>query len=353
MDQIQKQPWGALDSGEQIHLYTLRNSQGVETSITNYGGRVVTLKTPDREGNFDDIVLGFESLDGYLGKNPYFGAVVGRYANRIANGRFRLNGATHTLACNNGPNALHGGLEGFDKVAWQAREISNGSAPALELRYHSKDGEEGYPGNLDVTVTYALTADNALNIEYRATTDQDTVLNLTNHSYFDLAGHGSGGILEHRVTINAEKFTPVNADIIPTGELRAVEGTPFDFRKPTPIGARIDEPEEQLLYGHGYDHNFVLNRNAGGPTLAARVLEPSRGRILEVHTTEPGIQFYTGNHLGAGVKGKGDWVCGFRCAFCLETQHFPDSPNHPNFPSTELKAGQLYHSTTIFKFSVD
>ena len=353
MSAITRDPWGSLPSGEQIGLYTFRNGSGVEARITNFGGRIVTLKTPDRDGNFEDIVLGFDNLDGYLRDNPYFGALVGRYANRIANGEFRLNGKTYRLARNNGPNALHGGLKGFDKVAWNATEISTADGPGLELKYSSRDGEEGYPGNLDVKVTYTLNESDELRIDYEATTDQDTVLNLTNHSYFDLRGQAAGEILEHRVTIHADQFTPVNSNLIPTGELRNVEGTPFDFRQPAEIGARIGERDDQLEYAQGYDHNFVLDRTGSGPSVAARVTEPTSGRVLEVLTTQPGVQFYTGNHLDGTVRGKGGTVYGVRFGFCLETQHFPDSPNQPNFPSTELKAGERYRGTTIFRFSVE
>lgn len=352
MSQIKRRNWGRLGSGEQIALYTLRNSKGMEAAITNYGGRVVTLKVPDRDGRLEDVVLGFDDLNGYLEKNPYFGALVGRYANRIANGEFTLNGTTYKLARNNGKNALHGGLKGFDQAVWNAREIAGAAGPAVELTYLSKDGEEGYPGNLNVTVTYSLSENNELKIDFDATSDKDTVLNLTNHSYFDLAGHSAGNILDHRVLIYADKFTPVDENLIPTGELRSVEQTPFDFRKATAIGARIGERDEQLRYGAGYDHNFVLNRPGETPSLAARVVDPSSGRVMEVLTTEPGVQFYTGNHLDA-IRGKGGALYGFRFAFCLETQHFPNSPNQPNFPSTELKPGQRYHGITVFRFSVD
>jgi aldose 1-epimerase len=353
MGGISKQHWRTLSSGEEIELYTLRNSKGIETTITNYGGRVVTLKTPDRAGRFCDVVLGFDLLDGYLQKNPYFGAIVGRYANRIANGEFKLDGQTYKLACNDGPNALHGGLKGFDKVVWGAAEISTNKQPALQLRYVSKDGEEGYPGNLTVAVVYALTDQDELRIDFDAITDKDTVVNLTNHSYFDLSGEASGNILDYEITIDADRFTPVNTNLIPTGELRKVDGTPFDFRKPAPIGSRIDEKDEQLQLGIGYDHNYVLNRSSDELLLAARVLDPKSGRVLEVLTTEPGVQFYSGNHLDGTVKGKGGVVYKFRSGFCLETQHFPDSPNHPEFPSTLLRPGQRYKSSTVFKFSVE
>ncbi len=350
---ITKKHWRSLSTGEEIDLYTLRNAQGMEATITNYGGRLVTLCTPDRNGKLDDVVLGFDNLNGYLEKNPYFGALVGRYANRIAKGEFSLNGKTYKLARNNSENSLHGGIRGFDKVVWTGNEFTSAAGPALKLTYLSKDGEEGYPGNLTVAVTYSLNDDHELKIDYEATTDKDTVINLTNHSYFDLCGQAAGTILDHEVTINADRFTPVNSHLIPTGELKAVQGTPFDFRRPTRIGAHIDEKDEQLQYGQGYDHNYVLNRSGNGLSSAARVREPKSGRVLEVLTTQPGMQFYTGNHLDGTVTGKGGTVYGFRFGFCLETQHFPDSPNQPKFPSAVLKTGQKYQGTTIFKFSVE
>lgn len=351
MTELNKQQWGITPEGEPVQLYTLRSDTGIEATVTNYGGRLATLKTPDRHGRFGDIVLGFDTLEGYLHKNPYFGALVGRYANRIANGRFTLNGRTYTLPQNNGTNSLHGGYKGFDKVVWRASEAQRNGAPALELRYLSRDGEEGYPGNLEVTVTYSLSKD-TLEIDYEAASDQDTVINLTNHSYFDLSGSQAGKILDYEVTINADRFTPVNANLIPTGELRKVEGTPFDFRQAAAIGSRIDEKDQQLEYGIGYDHNFVLNRTGEGPTLAARAVDPESGRFIEVLTTQPGMQFYTGNHLDGSVTGKRGKMYGFRSGFCLETQHFPDSPNQPAFPSTKLTPGQRYRSTTIFRFGV-
>lgn len=353
MSGITKQHWGNGPSGEQVDLYTLRDSKGLEATITNYGGRIVKLKTPDRNGKFEDIVLGFDDLNGYFGKNPYFGALLGRYANRIANGEFQLDGKAYKLARNNGPNALHGGLKGFDKVVWTARQISTAKHPGLELKYLSKDGEEGFPGNLNVTVVYTLTDENELKIDYEATTDKDTVINLSNHSYFDLSGQSAGKIMDDQVMINADKFTPVNSNLIPTGELRSVAGTPFDFRKPTAIGARINENDQQLNYGMGYDHNFILNRTGDGPSLAAKVTDPDSGRVIEVFTTQPGIQFYTGNHLDGTVRGKGGTLYKPRFAFCLETQHFPNSPNQPDFPTTELKPGQQFHEITIFKFSIE
>jgi aldose 1-epimerase len=353
MNGLQKELWGSLPTGTPIYLYTLRNSSGVEARITTFGGRLVSLKTPDRNGEVGDIVLGFDTLDGYLQKNPYFGALVGRYANRIAKGEFRLNGTQYSLARNNGENSLHGGWKGFDKAVWTFRENASDNPPSLELNYLSVDGEEGYPGNLHTSVRYTLTDANELRIEYDATTDKDTVLNLTNHSYFDLSGKANGKIVECIMMINADRFTPVNSHLIPTGELRAVDGTPFDFREPTMIGARIDNQDEQLAFGSGYDHNFVLNSNSDVPTLAARASDPQSGRILEVLTTQPGMQFYTGNHLDGAVKGKGGVTYGFRSGMCFETQHFPDSPNQPGFPSTELKPGKRYRSTTIFRFATD
>ncbi|HLH03919.1 MAG TPA: aldose epimerase family protein [Bryobacteraceae bacterium] len=346
MIDIEHERWGELSSGKPIELYRLRNGNGLEAQITNYGGRLVSLKTPDRAGKLGDLVLGFDNLAGYLAKNPYFGALVGRYANRIAHGEFSLNGTRYRLARNNGENALHGGIIGFDKVRWDASEIEDG----LELRYLSRDGEEGYPGNLQVRARYRLSSRNELAIEYEAETDRDTVLNLTNHSYFDLSGEGAGSIVDHEVTIHADRFTPVNAHLIPTGELKPVEGTPFDFRKPTRIGARIDEKDEQLAYAIGYDHNYVLDGN-GTLTPAARAVDHGSGRVLEVATTQPGMQFYTGNHLDGSVVGKHGRPYVFRSGFCFETQHFPDSPNQPNFPSTVLRPGEKFRSVTVFRFS--
>lgn len=353
MTELTEARWGALPTGEEIKLYTFRNASGVEISITNYGGRIVTIKVPDRDGRFADIALGFDDLDGYLRKNPYFGALIGRYANRIAKGEFKLDGKTYQLPRNNGENSLHGGLKGFDKIAWTSRSTSNEHGPALRLEYVSVDGEEGYPGTLTAIVTYSLTDANELRIDYEATTDKNTVLNLTNHSYFDLSGQGSGKILDHIATIYADRFTPVNAHLIPTGELRPVAETPFDFRQPKRVGERIDQDDGQLKYGVGYDHNYVLNRNGDGLQLASRVMDPGSGRTIEAFTTEPAMQFYTGNHLAESlVRGKGGVVYGFRSAFCLETQHFPDSPNQPEFPSTELKPGERFQQTTVFRFSV-
>jgi aldose 1-epimerase len=349
---IAHKSFGKSPDGSEITLYTLTNANGMEVGIINYGAIVVSVKVPDRSGKFADVVLGFDSLDGYEADNPYFGAIVGRYGNRIAKGEFKLDGKTYTLAKNNGPNSLHGGTKGFNKVVWSARDASKPGLPAVHLTYVSKDGEEGYPGNLTVDVTYTLTAQNELKIDYALTADKDTVANVTNHSYFNLAGEGSGDILKHELTLNAGKFTPVDDTLIPTGELKPVAGTPFDFGKPTAIGARIEQDDQQLKYGKGYDHNWVLNRAAGAAiSLAARLHDPSSGRTLEVWTTQPGVQFYSGNFLDGTIHGKSGHVYGPRTGLCLETQHFPDSPNHPNFPTTTLKAGGRLHSTTIFKFS--
>ncbi|MFL6449315.1 MAG: aldose epimerase family protein [Bryobacteraceae bacterium] len=348
---IRRETWGTDSSGQAVSLYTLTNSAGTEAKITDFGGRIVSLKTADRNGSFTDVVLGFDNLDGYLKKNPFFGALVGRYANRIANGRFELNGHTYELARNNGPNALHGGSRGFDKVVWESQIVDTGNGLALELEYLSKDGEEGYPGTLKAWVTYSLNENNELGIQYRASTDKDTVLNLTNHSYFDLTGQFAGNILDHHVTIHADRFTPVDSNLIPTGELRDVSGTPFDLRHGERIGAHIDEDYEQLKLGWGYDHNFVLNGH--GLRLAASVVDPATGRKLEVLTTQPGVQFYTGNRLDGSVTGKGGVTYKFRFGFCLETQHFPDSPNKPDFPSTVLKPGDQFHETTIFRFTTE
>jgi aldose 1-epimerase len=348
---MQKQGFGTED-GQTVDLYILTNESGFEAAITNYGGTVVSLKVPDRSGKLADVVLGYDSVNEYANGKSYFGAIIGRYGNRIAHGTFELGGVTYTLAENNGENHLHGGNQGFNKRLWTAKDVSGGAGPALELTYLSKDGEEGYPGNLSVRVVYTLTSHNELKIAYSATTDKPTILNPTNHSYFNLAGEGNRDILQHQLVINADRFTPVDATLIPTGELRKVKGTPFDFSTPTAIGARINNDDEQLKFGKGYDHNWVLKGGqAGTLALAARVYEPKSGRVLEVWTTQPGVQFYTGNFLNADVHGKGGKTYGFRSALCLETQHFPDSPNHPDFPSTVLEPGQHYHSTTVYKFS--
>jgi aldose 1-epimerase len=343
--------FGKTPAGEAVQIYTLTNAQGMEARITNYGGIVVSLKTPDRNGAFADVVLGHDTLDGYFQNSPYFGALIGRYGNRIAKGEFALDGKTYTLAKNNGPNSLHGGTKGFDQVVWKAEPLNSEDGPALSLTYVSADGEEGYPGTLNVKVVYTLTNDNALRIEYEATTDKKTVLNLTNHSYFNLKDAGATPILDHVLMINADRYTPVDATLIPTGELAPVEGTPFDFRQPTAIGTRIDDDNQQLKFGMGYDHNFVLTRSADGLSLAATVSEPTTGRRMEVLTTQPGVQFYTGNFLDGTITGKGGTKYQQRTALCLETQHFPDSPNQPEFPSAVLEPGQTYQATTLYRFS--
>jgi aldose 1-epimerase len=347
--QLQKQSFGKTPEGAAIDLYVLTNKKGAVVTITNYGGHVTSVRVPDRAGKLADVVLGFDHLEGYLKSTSHFGGIIGRYGNRIAKGAFTLGGQTYTLARNNGENHLHGGIKGFDHVVWQGKEIASKEGPSVEFERVSKDGEEGYPGNLTVRVRYTWTDKNELKIGYSATTDKLTVVNLTNHSYFNLAGAGSGDILGHQLRIAASRFTPVDAGLIPTGELRPVKGTPFDFTKLTAIGERIDHNDEQLKLGRGYDHNFVLN-SPGKLALAAEVHEPKSGRTLEVWTTEPGLQFYAGNFLDGSAKGKGGHAYGFRHGFCLETQHFPDSPNKPKFPSTALKPGAQYRTTTVYKF---
>jgi aldose 1-epimerase len=342
-------PFGKTSDGKAVEIYTLTNANGVEVKAMTYGCIITSLKVPDRAGTFADIVLGYDSLDGYLKDSPYFGAVVGRYGNRIAKGQFTLNGKTYKLATNNGPNHLHGGNKGFDKVLWNATEKSSADGVGVAFSRVSPDGEEGYPGNLQVTVTYTLTDQNELVVDYHAGTDKATPVNLTQHSYFNLAADG-GDILGHQLTIDADRYTPVDDTLIPTGQLANVAGTPFDFRKPTAIGARIDVDHAQLKNGKGYDHNWVLNRTGGGLQHAVRVLEPKSGRVIDIATTEPGVQFYSGNFLDGSIKGKGERVYTHRSGFCLETQHYPDSPNHPNFPSTILQPGQTYSSKTAFTF---
>src|SRR5258708_21684396 len=351
---IRKQSFGKTNSGGQIDLYSLSNQKGMEVSITNFGATIVTLRVADRAGKAADVVLGFDTLEGYETGKSYFGATVGRYANRIGGGTFSIDGKTYTLPKNNGNNTLHGGIVGFNKNVWKVREVPAKDGESLELSYLSLDGEEGFPGNLSVKVVFTVPADrNELKIDYVATTDKDTVLNLSNHSYFNLAGEGSGDILDHVITLHAKKFTPVDKTLIPTGELRDVASTPLDFTSATAIGKRINESYEQLVFGKGYDHNWVLVRSGSGNglTIAAEAYEPKSGRKLEVLTTEPGVQFYSGNFLDGTVKGKGNKAYAQRAAFCLETQHFPDSPNHPNFPSTVLKPNAVFHSQTVFRFS--
>lgn len=344
-----KTPYGRTADGVAVDLYTLANANGMRTAITNYGGIVTSLLVPDRSGRLGDVVLGFDSLEGYLAKHPYFGAICGRCVNRIAKGRFALSGVEYILACNDGENHLHGGLRGFDRAVWQATEVDARDGPALQLRHLSRDGDEGYPGNLDVLVTYTLTDRNELRIDYLATTDRDTVINLSHHGYFNLADGGVTDVLRHEVTIYADRFAATAPDLIPTGELIDVQGTPMDFTRATPIGARIEQNDEQLSNGRGYDHTFML-RGSGQLEPAARVYEPTSGRMMEVLTTEPSVQLYTGNFLDGSNVGKGGVVYRKRHALCLECQHFPDTPNQPQFPSIVLKPGQRYTQTTVYRF---
>jgi aldose 1-epimerase len=342
---VTKQAFGHAPDGTAVDLYSLADGK-IEVRIMTYGGIVVSLRTPDRNGKLDDVVLGCNSVEEYVAQTAHFGGIVGRYANRIGHGSFQLDGHTYSTPKNDGDNTLHGGTRGFDKVVWGAKQISDG----IELTYVSKDGDQGFPGTLTATVRYTLRG-SAFRMEYSATTDKDTVLNLTNHSYFNLKGQGNGDVLKHVLKIDASRMTPVDATLIPTGELKSVEGTPFDFRTPHAVGERIDAENPQLSLGRGYDHNFVLDHPPGELTEAAEAYEPTTGRILRVLTTEPGVQLYTGNFLDGSITGKEGRVYNRRFAFCLETQHFPDSPNHPGFPSTELKPGQKFHSVTVFEFS--
>jgi len=342
---VQKQGFGQLPDGQEVELYVLTNAAGIKARVMTYGATLVSLEVPDRDGNFADITLGCDSLEGYLSASPYFGATVGRYANRIAKGKFTLNGVEYTLAQNNGENHLHGGIQGFDKVIWDAEPVRTEEAVGVKFVYLSKDGEEGYPGNLTCTVTYLLTDNDELRISYEAETDKSTPVNLTHHSYFNLEGQGSGDILDHELMIDADKYTLVDEGLIPTGEIRSAADSPMDFTTPHAIGERIDQVEG------GYDHNFVLRGGGGTLSLAARVYEPDSGRVMEIHTTEPGIQFYSGNFLDGSITGKSGKVYHKHYGFCLEPQHFPDSPNKPNFPSTILRPGDRYMSLTVFKFS--
>jgi aldose 1-epimerase len=344
---ITKQSFGILPDSKEAFLYTLTNANGVSMQVTNYGGIIKSLKVPDRNGKLDDVVLGYDSLSSYVKDTPFFGALIGRYGNRIAKGKFTLDGKEYSLACNDGPNHLHGGVKGFDKVVWEATEIKQDSAVGIKLHRLSKDGEEGYPGNLDVTVTYLLNNNNELSFEYSATTDKATPVNLTQHSYFNLAGQSSGDIKNHEIMINASKYTVVDATLIPTSELRDVKGTPWDFTSSKPIGKDLAATGGNPV---GYDHNFVLNTKSSRE-VAVRVVEPTTGRVLEVFTDEPGVQFYSGNFLTSKYIGKGGKPYAQYDGFCLETQHFPDSPNQPTFPSTILKPGDKYYTKTIYKFS--
>ena len=345
---VTRQPFGKTPDGTQVELFTLSDGTH-EARIATYGGVLVSFKTPDRSGKMSDVVLGFDDVDGYVSNfngpsDAFFGAIIGRYANRIAHGTFTLEGKQYSLPKNNGENTLHGGPHGFNNVAWKAKPVANG----VELSYFSKDGEEGFPGNLTATVRYTLEG-GSLRIEYSATTDKPTVVNLTNHSYFNLAGQGD--ILSHELTLHASRFTPVDAGLIPTGELKPVRSTPFDFREEKAIGSRINENDEQLHLGHGYDHNWVLDHPEDKLAEAAELYDPSTGRVLKVLTDQPGIQFYSGNFLDGSIKGKGGKAYELHAGLCLETQHFPDSPNHPDFPTTEVKPGQRYHTVTVFEFS--
>ena len=349
---ITQAPWGHTPEGQAVELFTLRNAQGAEARISNYGGIVQSLKVPDRIGRLADVVLGYTDLTGYLKETPYFGAIIGRYGNRIGGARFTLEGRSYPLAANNGPNSLHGGLKGFDKIIWSAKTAVTAEGPQLQLGHVSPDGDEGFPGTLKVTTIYTLTEANELKIESLATTDKLTIVNLTHHSYFNLAGEGNGDILGHVLQIHADQTTPVDATLIPTGEFADVTGTPFDFRKPTPIGERIENPDRVLQFGPGYDHNWVIRKPAGELGCQACVVEPGTGRVMEVWSDEPGVQFYAGNFLNGTIRGKSGALYQRRTGFCLEPQHYPDSPNKSNFPSVELKPGQTFRNRIIYKFSV-
>lgn len=346
---ITRDTFGVTTDGVAIDRYTLVNPNGLEADIITYGGTLISLRVPDRSGVLADVVLGFDTLEPYLGEHPYFGSLIGRYANRIAGGRFELNGHSYALACNDGPNHLHGGPHGFHRTVWSAREDASADGSSLELTYLSRDGEEGYPGNLSVTVVYTLTDQDELRIDYTATTDQATIINLTNHSYFNLAGHGN--ILGHELELAASHFLPIDPTSIPLGELRPVQGTPMDFTTPTVIGNQIDVDDEQIRYAQGYDHTWVFDKESGSLEMVGRLSEPTTGRVMEVYTTEPGVQFYSGNLLDGSLTGKGGQIYTKHSGLCLEMQHFPDSPNHPQFPSTVLRPDETYCQTTIYRFS--
>ena len=347
---ITKEAFGKMADGKEASIFTLVNANGFKVRVTNYGAKVVSIEVPDRKGILADVVLGYDKLEQYLVGDKFYGSTVGRYANRIAKGRFKLDSVEYKLAINNAPNSLHGGPFGFHSVLWNAEVIKTAGYPSLKLTYHSPDGEEGYPGNMDVAVIYTWTVDNALKIEYEATSDKNTVCNLTNHSIFNLRGAGNGDILSHELMIAADAFTPVDSTLIPNGEIRPVKGTVMDFNTPIAIGKRINDSYEQLVKGKGYDHNYVLRTNNSLTNLAASVYEPESGRVMEVYTTEPGLQFYSGNFLNGKDTGKGNTKYQFRTGLALETQKFPDSPNQPTFPSTVLKKGDKYTQTCIYKF---
>lgn len=346
-----KMAYGKTPDGTAVSEYSLSNDNGMVVKVIDYGAIVTEVWASDRDGKMADIVLGYDKLEDYIAVTPYFGAVVGRYGNRIAEGIFEINGESFTLAVNNGENHLHGGLIGFDKVVWKSEAYSNKKAAGVKLSYLSKDGEEGYPGNLSVVVVYELNNDNELTVKYEATTDKPTVVNLTNHSYWNLGGQGRGSILNHELTLNAPYFTPVDSGLIPTGEIIAVAGTPMDFTRPKRIGSRIDADCEQLTFGGGYDHNWVLDKTGGGLTFAARLYDSNSGRQMEIYTEEPGIQFYSGNFLDGSIVGKSDATYQYRYGMCLETQHFPDSPNKGHFPTTRLNPGEVYKTKTVHRFS--
>jgi len=348
---IEKQIFGSTKSGAPVDLYTLTNDNGVVVKVTNYGGIITSIVTPDRDGNVGEITLGLDTLEDYLGLHPFFGALVGRYANRIGRGKFTLDGVEYQLVMQDGKNHLHGGTVGFDKVVWEAKSASVDDEVSLTLTYVSADGEEKYPGTLTSTVTYTLNNDNELGIDYQAATDKATVLNLTNHSYFNLAQAET--ILDHVIMINSDSFTVVDEEVIPTGDIRSVEDTALDFRQATRIGDRIESDEEQMQYAGGYDHNWVVKGEPGQMRLAARVTEPTTGRVLEVSTTQPGVQFYAGNMMPDEMTGRGGATYKWRSGLCLETQHYPDSPNQPDFPTTVLRPGEKYHEVTVFKFSAE
>ena len=351
---VTRAPFGTAPDGTPVDVYTLVNSRGIRTRILTYGGIVQTLETPDRTGKLDDVVLGFDDLQGYVKSSPYFGAIVGRYGNRIARGRFTLDGKTYTLVINNKPNHLHGGTKGFDKVVWAAQQFQSDSGVGIVLTHTSNDGDEGYPGTLRAKVTYTLTNRDELAIDYEATTDKATPVNLTNHTYWNLAGDGTRDILGHVLTLESGAIVPVDSTLIPTGALMPVTGTPFDFRSPTAVGARIEDPHQQIKVGRGYDHTFVLDGvRQAGVAHAARVTEPTTGRTLDIHTTEPGVQVYSGNFLDGTAVGKRGRPYRHRYGLALETHHYPDSPNQPSFPSVILRPGETYRTRTVFVFGVE